>query len=121
MRNLQLLYQIKSAPAVEEILTHFTVGAEQDDIFFVTESHILYGLHPSTNKIWLELPLDQEDLLSQDSTVIGIEYIPDLEAVCIVTRGGEIVVYEISTNEVMYAFLPFLHDFANICQMDNSF
>lgn len=100
MRNLQVLSLFETKIPVNGSISHFTIGAESNDIFFVTTTNILYGYHPSDNKIWLELHLEQGELLPQDSKIIGLEYIPDLEAVCLATRGGEIISYEISLNEV---------------------
>src|SRR5689334_1525311 len=102
MRNLELLYLTQTNVPVKDSITHFILGADANNIFFVTESNVLFGYHPSENKIWLELSLTQHELLEENSKLIGIDYIPDLDSVCMVSRNGEIIVYELATNEVCF-------------------
>lgn len=81
----------------------FAVDAE-GMVYFVGKSpeNTLYGFHPNEKSVSLTLPLEQDELLPPDAHVIGIEYIPDLEAVCLVSRSGEIILYQTENNEVWY-------------------
>lgn len=83
-----------------------TVDGHSGNLYFVSYSGeegqrvvTLHGFHPAQAKLWLELALTQDDLFSKEATVCAVQHIPDLEAVCVVSAQGDIVLYNIAENE----------------------
>jgi hypothetical protein len=101
MRNLEVLSRKEANTRPNGLITHFAQSTTKDNLFFVTSANVLQGYDIIENKAWLELNLDHEDLLPSSSQILGIEYIPDLNAVCLASRSGEIILYEVSNNEVI--------------------
>ncbi len=68
-------------------------------VFVVTSRHNLFGINTKSGEIQFKFPLETV-ITSSKAKILCIEYIPDLNAVCIAATTGEIVLFELKTNQV---------------------
>eukprot|EP01117_Protostelium_nocturnum_P005632 TRINITY_DN2032_c1_g1_i4.p1 TRINITY_DN2032_c1_g1~~TRINITY_DN2032_c1_g1_i4.p1 ORF type:complete len:1263 (-),score=561.83 TRINITY_DN2032_c1_g1_i4:48-3836(-) len=85
----------------QEIVS-FCRDSEGNNLFFVTSAGELIGLYEKEGKNERNVEtvhLIKSGLIQSDSKIISIEFIPDLESVCIAANTGEIVLYGVESKE----------------------
>jgi len=64
-----------------------TVNSEQQILYAVVASSLLVSTDINTGEVAWEVDLE----LEKDNAVVGIQYVPDTEAVIVATRKGDIL------------------------------
>eukprot|EP01132_Coremiostelium_polycephalum_P004274 gene4274-5347_t len=80
--------------------TLFTFDSVNNIVYIVTNTNNFIAYSPSLKKISLNIELNKQDILSESANVIAIQYIPDLDAICMASDKGDILMYTISNNQL---------------------
>ncbi|EAL65378.1 elongation protein 1 [Dictyostelium discoideum AX4] len=78
----------------------FSIDQQSNVVYFITENNQLIIYSPSTKKVSMRIELDEQDILSEGAKVISIQFIPDLDAVCMASNKGDILMYSTSNGEL---------------------
>ncbi|KAF2071926.1 hypothetical protein CYY_006763 [Polysphondylium violaceum] len=100
MRNITRLTEFSDQINDDITFSLFTIDNDNNIIYFITSENRFIVYNPSTKKITLKIELNQQDILSENATVIAIQYIPDLEAVCMASNKGDILMYTVTNNQL---------------------
>ncbi|KAN0047501.1 hypothetical protein ACTA71_001883 [Dictyostelium dimigraforme] len=78
----------------------FSIDQQSNVVYFITENNQLIIYSPSTKKVSMKIELNEQDILSEGAKVISIQFIPDLDAVCMASNKGDILMYSTSNGEL---------------------
>uniref|UniRef100_A0A8B9J6R7 Elongator complex protein 1 n=1 Tax=Astyanax mexicanus TaxID=7994 RepID=A0A8B9J6R7_ASTMX len=102
MRNLKLLKCLSSvelqSPGSPQC---FSVRTDTGSLLISSQFSIT-EYDPPTGQVLNEVSLTSEDYLPEDGqgVVVGIQDLPDQESVCVATSRGDVVLYNLSTNQL---------------------
>uniref|UniRef100_A0A8C9WU90 Elongator complex protein 1 n=1 Tax=Scleropages formosus TaxID=113540 RepID=A0A8C9WU90_SCLFO len=102
MRNLKLLRCLRCpelrGPGVPQCLT---VRTDSGTVLVASERGVV-ELDPRSAQVVAELSLTAQELLPEDGGggVVGIQELPDQEAVCVATAAGDVILLNLSTSQV---------------------
>ncbi|XP_058022152.1 elongator complex protein 1 isoform X3 [Ahaetulla prasina] len=102
MRNLKLLRAQECQPArALGTPQGFTVRADKGTVLISTEYGIV-ELDPVTQEIINEVTLTTEAFLPEDGSgcIVGLEDLPDIESVCVVTATGDVILCNLNTHQL---------------------
>jgi len=105
MRNLTVLNHrfVDLQSHVQGDVLYFVVDSERKNVFFITNKLLFCGVRLETGQLWLELAWggeSEDSLLAPETKISGMDYIPDLDSVCVTTRQGDIILYQPTRNQV---------------------
>ncbi|KAN0014791.1 hypothetical protein ACTFIU_001109 [Dictyostelium citrinum] len=78
----------------------FSIDQQSNVVYFITENNQLIIYSPSTKKVSMKIDLNEQDILSEGAKIISIQFIPDLDAVCMASNKGDILMYSTSNGEL---------------------
>lgn len=102
MRNLKLLKCLSSvelqSPGSPQC---FSVRTDTGSLLISSQFSIT-EYDPPTGQVLNEVSLTAEDYLPEDGqgVIVGIQDLPDQESVCVATSRGDVVLYNLSTNQL---------------------
>uniref|UniRef100_A0A8C7U9S9 Elongator complex protein 1 n=1 Tax=Oncorhynchus mykiss TaxID=8022 RepID=A0A8C7U9S9_ONCMY len=102
MRNLRLLKSLRCSelqgPGTPQC---FSVRTDTRTVLIASEYSIT-ELDPRAGQVMNEVSLTAERYLPEDGsgTVVGIQDLPDQESVCVATATGDVILYNLSTNQL---------------------
>ncbi|XP_072524985.1 elongator complex protein 1 [Salminus brasiliensis] len=102
MRNLKLLKCLSSlelqSPGCPQC---FSVRTDTGSLLIASQFSIT-EYDPQTGQVVNEVSLTAEDYLPEDGegVVVGIQDLPDQESVCVATSRGDVILYNLSTNQL---------------------
>uniref|UniRef100_A0A8C9ELD2 Elongator complex protein 1 n=1 Tax=Pavo cristatus TaxID=9049 RepID=A0A8C9ELD2_PAVCR len=102
MRNLRLLRTGGCRPAAAPGSPQcFCLGVDPGTVFVGSQSGLL-ELDCAAQSVVREVSLTAEGFMPEDGSgcIIGIEYLPELECVCVATAAGDILLCNLSTKQV---------------------
>uniref|UniRef100_A0A669QRK3 Elongator complex protein 1 n=1 Tax=Phasianus colchicus TaxID=9054 RepID=A0A669QRK3_PHACC len=102
MRNLRLLRTGGCRPAAAPGSPQcFCLGVEPGTVFVGSRSGLL-ELDSVAQSVVREVSLSEEGFMPEDGSgcIIGMEYLPELECVCVATAAGDILLCYLSTKQV---------------------
>lgn len=102
MRNLRLLRTGGCRPAAAPYSPQcFCLGVDPGTVFVGSQSGLL-ELDSAAQSVVREVSLTAEGFMPEDGSgcIVGIEYLPELECVCVATATGDILLCNLSTKQV---------------------
>uniref|UniRef100_A0A8C7IRK2 Elongator complex protein 1 n=1 Tax=Oncorhynchus kisutch TaxID=8019 RepID=A0A8C7IRK2_ONCKI len=102
MRNLRLLKSLRCSelqgPGTPQC---FSVRTDTRTVLIASEYSVI-ELDPRAGQVMNEVSLTAERYLPEDGsgTVVGIQDLPDQESVCVATATGDVILYNLSTNQL---------------------
>ncbi|XP_036431639.1 elongator complex protein 1 [Colossoma macropomum] len=102
MRNLKLLKCLRSlelqSPGCPQCLS---VRTDTGSLLIASQFSIT-EYDPRTGQVLNEVSLTTEDYLSEDGegVLVGIQDLPEQESVCVATAHGDVILYNLSTNQL---------------------
>ncbi|XP_035621557.1 elongator complex protein 1-like [Oncorhynchus keta] len=102
MRNLRLLKSLRCSelqgPGTPQC---FSVRTDTRTVLIASEYSVT-ELDPRAGQVMNEVSLTAERYLPEDGsgTVVGIQDLPDQESVCVATATGDVILYNLSTNQL---------------------
>ncbi|POI33793.1 hypothetical protein CIB84_002455 [Bambusicola thoracicus] len=102
MRNLRLLLTGGCRPAAAPGSPQcFCLGVDPGTVFVGSQSGLL-ELDSAAQSVVREVSLTAEGFMPEDGSgcIVGIEYLPELDCVCVATAAGDILLCNLSTKQV---------------------
>ena len=106
MRNLTLLQQTFQTLPLEFIESNDVVvgyaAVDKNTYFGITKNGVLFSvdMFDYESKLRANLKIDFEGVVNAEADLLAIQFVSELESLCIVSNVGNIVTYKVLTDEV---------------------
>ncbi|EGC35070.1 hypothetical protein DICPUDRAFT_79181 [Dictyostelium purpureum] len=100
MKNITRLIEFSDLIEGENGFKLFSFDNQNNIVYFITSSNQLIIYSPSNKKVTMKIELNDQDILSEGALINSIQFIPDLEAICMATDKGDILMYSTSNGQL---------------------
>ncbi|EFA84443.1 elongation protein 1 [Heterostelium album PN500] len=101
MRNICRLIELcDKLPQDVGNYTLFTVDSINNIVYTITDTNVFIAYDTSLKKVNVKIELNQQDILSEGAKINAIQFIPDLESICMASDLGDILMYSTMTHQL---------------------
>uniref|UniRef100_A0A8C5CZZ2 Elongator complex protein 1 n=1 Tax=Gadus morhua TaxID=8049 RepID=A0A8C5CZZ2_GADMO len=103
MRNLKLLKSLCNAELSHSAGSPLCVAVRSDtDSLLLASEFSIIEFDPRTGQVVNDVSLTEEGYMPDDGSgkLVGIQELAELESVCVATATGDVILYNLTTNEV---------------------
>ncbi|XP_047675871.1 elongator complex protein 1 [Tachysurus fulvidraco] len=102
MRNLKLLKCVHMSDLQSPGCPQCVSVRIDTDTILISSQFSITEYHPSTGQVLNEVSLTTENYLPEDGSgvVLGIQDLPEQESVCVATSQGDVILWNLNTNQL---------------------